>query len=183
MEDDMGDNPSIALQGLQPVSTTERASNPYDGKSTMGAGARKTLQEYLSILISLSIFGASTFSSLISQIAEPTKFSVPTVRMFLGISWLLFCLTLIFAFNSEVLLGPDVVARPTVMGRRFEQDSKPRTRAAIVFSSLCHFSAIWGFLFMALVVMAYTERVGWVALGITALGIVGYFLIWSSILM
>jgi len=182
IEDDMGDDPSIAMQRKEPVSTTERAGNSDDGKSTMGAGARQALQGYLAIMISISIFGASTFSSLISQFAEPTKFSIPTVRMFMGISWLFSVLTLAFGLTSNVLLGPDI-SMSKVMGRRFEQDSKLRTRAGVVLLFLTHFSIIWAFLFMALVVMAYTEGVGWVAVGITAAGTVGCFLIWSPILM
>lgn len=182
MEHDMGDDPSIAIQRKEPVSTTERASNPNDGKSTLGAGARKTLQGYLAMIISISIFGASTFFSLISQFAEPTKFSVPIVRMFMAISWLFFILTLEFAIASSMLLGPDVISISKVIGR-FEQDSKLRTNMGIVFTFLTHFSGLCALLFMALVVMAYAEGVGWVAVGFNVVGIVVCFFLWSSVLI
>src|SRR2546429_7123341 len=100
MEDDIGDNPSIAVQRKQPVSTAER---PDEGGSTMDAGTRGALQGYLAIFISISNFGASTFSSLISQLAEPTKFSLGTVRTFLAISWFLSVLALTFALTSNML--------------------------------------------------------------------------------
>ena len=51
-------------------------------------------------VLSLSIFGASTFAVIVSQIANPSdltanpRFTQDSVRTFLGISWLLFILAL-----------------------------------------------------------------------------------------
>jgi hypothetical protein len=173
----MGDNPSIAVQREHPVSTTER---PHEVESTVDEEARRTLQGYLAILISVSIFGGSTFFSLVSQLAEPTKFSITTVRTFMAVSWLLFVLTFACAFTSSMLIGPHITVSKVIGSG---QDSKLNTRVGIFFLSLTHFSAIGAFLFMALVVMAYAEAVGWVAVGLTVVAAVGGFFIWSFVLM
>jgi hypothetical protein len=181
MEHDMDDNPSITVQREQQVSTIERPSNFDEGKSIVDAGTRRDIQGYLSIIISISIFGASIFSSLISQLAEPTKFSLNTVRTFMAISWFLFISTLGCAICSNTLMGPDIATDK--VSKTFRQGSKLRIRTEFFFMFLTHLSIIGAFLFMALVVMAYAEAVGWVAVGFTVVATVGSFFIWRSILM
>src|SRR5436190_17961755 len=152
MGDNMDANPSIPVQRKQPVSTPER---PDEGESILGAGPRKALQGYLSLIITVAFFGASTFSSLISQLAEPTKFSLGTTRTFLATSWLLFVLTFGSAMASTMLFGP-YVALSKVMERPGRY-SKGWTRAGIFCLFLTHFSALGGFLFISLVAISYAE--------------------------
>jgi hypothetical protein len=180
MDDDM-DNPSIPLQGIQLVSTTKRQD---EGTPTMDTSDRSTLQGYLSILISLSIYGASVFSSLTSQLAEPTKFSLSTVRTFMAISWLLFLLSVGSAYASYTLIGYVAWSRGLTRAmNRSGLDSSLRTRLGIFYMNLTLIILFLAILFMALVVMAYAETVGWVALGVILVGAVFYLYMVGSIIM
>jgi hypothetical protein len=168
MDDDMDDNPSIPLQGKQPVSTTERQD---EGTSTMDTRDRSALQGNVSILIGFSIYGASIFSSLTSQLAEPTKFSLSTVRTFMAISWLLFISSIGSAYISYTLIGPVAWSRSlTTAMSRSGLDSSLTTRLGIFYMNLTTLILYLAILFMALVVMAYAEAVGWVAVGVILVG-------------
>src|SRR5579859_3097453 len=70
----------------------------------------KSFEGFLSFVIGVSIFGASTFAVVVSQIANPSdlyakpRFTAKTVRTFLAISWLLFILALgIVGFSMSVV--------------------------------------------------------------------------------
>ncbi|KAH0548617.1 hypothetical protein GP486_007839 [Trichoglossum hirsutum] len=181
MDDDINDNPSIPLQGKQPVLTAERLD---EGMSTMGTDDRSTLQGYLSILFGLSVYGASVFSSLTSQLTEPTKFSLSTVRTFMAISWL-FCLASMgSAYTSYVLIGPVAWSRglATAMNRS-GWDSNLMTRVGIFFMNFTIFFLILAVLFMALVVMAYAEAAGWVAVGLLSVATIFDLFMWGFIIM
>jgi hypothetical protein len=131
----------------------------------------RSFEGFLSFILSLSIFGASTFAIIVSEIANPNAFSPnprftrETVRTLLGIAWLLFVLALgIVAVSMSLLAYQREHSTPEVEGlwrQRWE-------RLGLVASSLIQVSVIAAFLFLSLVLVAYTQAVGWVAVALTS---------------
>ena len=88
----------------QPV---PRQSDPYVQQSV------KDFETFISFILSISIFGASTFAIIAGQMADPADlwkpdpppFYLSTVRVFLGIAWLCFVLALAVAgYSSSILV-------------------------------------------------------------------------------
>ena len=73
----------------------------------VGARTLRSLQGFLALILSISIFGASLFGVLVSQLQPPGNgWSDSTVRTLMGVSWLLFVLALGVAAFSAVMIGP-----------------------------------------------------------------------------
>jgi hypothetical protein len=73
----------------------------------VGARTLRSLQGFLALILSISIFGASLFGVLVSQLQPPSNgWSDSTVRTLMGVSWLLFVLALGVAAFSAVMIGP-----------------------------------------------------------------------------
>jgi hypothetical protein len=72
---------------------------------------------FLSFIVGVSIFGASTLTIIVSEIADPTKLSTnaqfeeKTVRTFLGTSWILFVAQ--EKYNREMISATELHATAT----------------------------------------------------------------------
>jgi hypothetical protein len=86
----------------------------------VGARTLRSLQGFLALILSISIFGASLFGVLVSQLQPPGNgWSDSTVRTLMGVSWLLFVLALGVAAFSAVMIGPpfaDDAVGPAALG-------------------------------------------------------------------
>lgn len=149
-------------------SSVNETKFPSDGSSLE---IIKSFEGFLSFVLSLSIFGASTFAIIVSEIANPNELSLnprftrETVRTLLGISWLLFVLALGIVALSMSLLAYQRERSTTglegLWGQRWDC-------LGLVASSLIQVLVIVAFLFLSLVLVAYTEAVGWVAVAFTS---------------
>jgi hypothetical protein len=85
----------------------QRTGTDFDTHlQVIGARVLRSLQGFLALIISISIFGASLFGVLVSQLQPPGRWTDGTVRMLMAVSWLLFVLALAVAAFSAVLIGP-----------------------------------------------------------------------------
>jgi hypothetical protein len=163
-------------QNPETTSSMPTSSSARDPKTSADTGSLETIKSFegfLSFVLSLSIFGASTFAIVVSQIANPSevnpnaRFTRESVRSFLGIAWLLFIFALAIVAVSMSLLAykreHPISGFQGVWKQRWE-------RLGLVASSLIQLSVITAFLFLSLVLVTYTEGVGWaaVALSLTA---------------
>ena len=134
----------------------------------------KSFQEFLSFVLSLSIFGASTFAIIVSEIANPNdislnpRFSRQTVRNFLGIAWLLFVFALAIVAASMTLLAYHQERSTTGLDSVWKKLERP----GLVASSVIQISVIMAFLFLSLALVAYTEIVGWLAVAFSSIAAV-----------
>jgi hypothetical protein len=144
----------------------------------IGTQLIKSLQSFLSFIIAISIFGASIFASLVSQLATPTKFSLSTVRTFMAISFLLFLLLLGVAMVASILVDTDdmMVYFPIISAvynlkdrpSRPQQVRKMRLSFSLLIVFICQVLLVGAVMFMSLIIVAYAETVGWVAVSIVA---------------
>jgi hypothetical protein len=150
---------SLATQTMTPngASTTEVVVKSFEG--------------FLSFVIGLSIFGASTFAVIVSEIANPSdlaenpRFTRETVRTLLGIAWLLFILALgVVALAMSLLAFQREHTKASFDGLW----SRTWERLGLLASSLIQLLVIVAFLFLTLVLVAYTEAVGWAAVAFTS---------------
>jgi hypothetical protein len=136
------------------------------------AEAVASFQGFLSFIIGISIFGASIFTVIISEIANPgdlseaPRFTRETVRTFLGISWLLFVLALGVVALSMSLLAYQQEHKNTGINGPWRYRWE---RLGLLASALIQLLVIAAFLFLSLVLVAYTEVVGWVAVAFTSI--------------
>ena len=125
-------------------------------------------------IIAVSTLGASiTFSYVISNNLTPPRnhplFGIDEIQLFLSISWLLFLLALAFASTGSTLL--------TFFRDHWKADwdckngdqSRLSVQVYAAFASgLLSTLVIAAFVFLCLVVIAYSPVIGWLALGFTA---------------
>jgi hypothetical protein len=153
-------------QRQQPVQDTE-----------LGTRVLESLQSFLPLIISITIFGASTFASLVSQLAElVSKFSLGTVRNFMAIAWVLFIVALGVAMFGVTIIKPDETRS------RKRGTLRLLVEIARLVKMLCQMLVMIAFLFLSLVVVAYAGPAGWVAVGLTAYGIlttIGFWVQWA----
>jgi len=130
--------------------------------------SEKSFKTFLSFGLTLSIFGASTFTVVVSEIANPSeinasaRFARETVRSFLGIAWLLFVVAL-GAVSFSMSARAYVREHPTI-----EVKGGSKLKWELIASSLIQISVIAAFFFLSLALVAYTEVVGWIAVGLTS---------------
>ncbi|EMD85243.1 hypothetical protein COCC4DRAFT_34801 [Bipolaris maydis ATCC 48331] len=150
-------------------------ADPSETKAPNNASAAevmKSFEGFLSFVLSLSIFGASTFAVIVSEIANPSelganpRFTRETVRTLLGISWLLFIAALyLVAVSMSLLAFRREHAKPSSDGI----GKHAWERLGLVASSFIQLLVIAAFLFLSLVLVAYTPAVGWVAVTFTSI--------------
>ena len=163
------------------VSTGLLAKNlPKVTVTTRNEESDKSFETFLSFVLTLSIFGASTFTVVVSEIANPNeinasaRFARETVRSFLGIAWLLFVFAL-GAVSFSMSARAYVREHPAI-----EVKGGSKLRWELIASSLIQISVIAAFFFLSLALVAYTEVVGWIAVGLsstTAISIIGWLVI------
>jgi hypothetical protein len=113
-KDDRSGDAGKTEEASRAPSGTDRGSPETQSKTTNhkdgGEIVIKSFEGFLSFVIGVSIFGASTFTVVVSQIQDPSdlyakpRFTAETVRTFLAIAWLLFILALgIVGFSMSVV--------------------------------------------------------------------------------
>lgn len=139
------------------------------------------LNSLFTVLVALSTLGASvTFSYVVSGIRTPTTtksgFSNGEYETFMALSWLLFILDLAFATLFSTLLAfyqDQAVAH--------WQSTNKVARSYIQWSATAATALLYGmtiaaFIFLSLVITAYSLVVGWIAVGFTVLFGLGGFI-------
>lgn len=144
---------------------------PIQAPST-GELAVKSFESFISFIVGIAIFGASTFAVLASEIADPAvltkrpRFGRETARTFIALGWLFFVLAFAVAgFSMSVL---------TAQRERAGADSETRWESkwegwGLTASAVLYLLVIGGFLFLSLAVVAYVEVVGWIAVAFASI--------------
>ena len=137
----------------------------------------QAFEYFISVIFSISIFGASTFSVIAGQMADPADiwspspppFTLPTVRKFLAAAWLCFVLAIAVAGYSSSVYHMSRHSAGYVFDKawaeKWERVGKPSAAAM-------HFLVLFAFLFLALALVAYVGVLGWVAVGFASLAAV-----------
>ncbi|KAH9232173.1 hypothetical protein K456DRAFT_1805676, partial [Colletotrichum gloeosporioides 23] len=120
----------------------------------------KEYQIFITIVLTISIFGASTFAVIAGQMEDPADlwkpdpppFSLKTVRRFLAVAWLCFILTIAVAGYSSSLL---TILRQQAKTRDDASWHKSWDRIGIAASVLLHSLLVLAFLFLSLSLVAY----------------------------
>lgn len=160
--------PLIGPARPQPVT---RQSDPHVEQSV------RDFQTFVSFILSISLFGASTFAIIAGQMTDPVDiwkptpppFDLSTVRTFLGIAWLCFVLSLAVAGYSSSIL---VLHRHRAEGIYDENWGRAWDRFGLAASVVLHLLLVVAFMFLSLSLVAYVGVVGWVAVGFSALAVV-----------
>ncbi|KAJ2982930.1 hypothetical protein NQ176_g1061 [Zarea fungicola] len=140
--------------------------------STAPSEVLKSFEGFLSFILAISIFGASTFATIVSEIAEPNHsiarphLTTGTIRALLGVAWLLFVLAL-----GVVALSMSLLAyQREHPAARFDGPWKGTwERLGIFAASLIQLLVIAAFVLLSIVLVAYTRTVGWVAVAMTSI--------------
>jgi len=148
----------------------------------------RLLEQNVSTVITLAIFGASTLAIIAGQMADPADiwkpaeppFHLHQVRTILGAAWFFFFLSLLVAMGTPNFLpvivtpgssdehdGPNDIHVTDHQGANDNQDRL----ASFVFLVEAVMGAfnLAGFLCLSLVLAAYTGAIGWVAVGVASL--------------
>jgi hypothetical protein len=144
----------------------------------------KSFEGFLSFILSVSIFGASIFTVIVSDIADPAeiskspRFDRETVRMFLALAWLLFVVALgIAGFSLSVV----TIRRERVRNGSDQAWNVRWKRLGLASSFVLQTCILGAFMFLSLAVVAYTEGGGWAAVACTSAACVValIFLLWQ----
>ena len=130
-------------------------------------------QFFVVTIISISIFGASTFVVVLGEMTDPADiwapsaptFSLKTVRLFLAVSWLSFSMSIAIAGYSASILA---LMRQKGGGEVDAETIKKWTPVGLVVSAALHLLIVTGFLFMSLSLVAYVGAFGWVIVSISS---------------
>ncbi|OAL54617.1 hypothetical protein IQ07DRAFT_583869 [Pyrenochaeta sp. DS3sAY3a] len=154
------------------------------------------LDNLLPSIVALSVFGGSITFSIIPSIDDEKKPANQTVsshqvRKYLSLAWLFFTLALVLSTAAQYVLAFN---RPVVRVGFWriedgdcpvlsEQEKKWCTPVNFMFcfvpmSLILQILVQLAFFFLALVVVAYVEVVGWVAVGFIGVSIGGTILVW-----
>ncbi|KAM7189942.1 hypothetical protein V8F33_009744 [Rhypophila sp. PSN 637] len=169
-------HPSPTL-ATSPVTNTPNTSSGGAEAETQ-VGQVKDYQTFVSFVLTISIFGASTFAVIMGQMDDPAEiwapspppFTLAQVRTFLGISWLCFVLALAVAGYSSSILA---LWRQRAV-RRGAQDGwwKNWDRFGVGASVLLHLLIVSAFLFLSIALVAYVGAVGWVMVEMSSAALV-----------
>ncbi|KAK4225756.1 hypothetical protein QBC38DRAFT_482205 [Podospora fimiseda] len=156
----MAPSTSSPAKGSPTVITT--AATIPDTKVTQSMEDFKT---FISFVLTISIFGASTFAVIAGEMADPAELWAPdkpplklkTVRKLLALAWLCFVHALAVAAYSSSLLA---------WWRHRDDGVWQRWDKIGIFASvLIHALLVAAFMFLSLCMVAYVGAVGWVAVG------------------
>ncbi|KAH7022297.1 hypothetical protein EDB80DRAFT_877853 [Ilyonectria destructans] len=131
---------------------------------------------FISLVFSVSIFGASTFAVVVGQMTDPADiwkpnpppFTLSTIRNFIAIAWLCFVLSIAVAGYSSSLL---TIQRDRVRGD-YDDWAKKWESIGILASTVLHLLLVTAFLFLSLSIVPYACAVGWVAVGFSGIACV-----------
>lgn len=136
-------------------------------------------ENFFRIVIGVATLGASiTFAKIVQTPVAPFDnfgYSKYDVQWFLAISWLLFVLVLAFTSFFASLLS---LYRPQAVKAFGTQTSTERRKVmwyVTLVSSLLYGLTIAAFIFISLVVVAYSGPVGWVTIGFCVVFGIGGF--------
>lgn len=152
----------------------------------------KWLKTLLPMISTLSIFGGSiTFSVIPSINDEPPNqhMSARDVRLYLSLAWIFFLFALGMSTIGQAVIEFQDKALHVAMGGNVDGDADLIKRGKFYkqvcwmfcgfpFSLVIQVLVLVAFSFLALVVAAYTETVGWVAMGFTASALVLAAVVW-----
>ena len=129
---------------------------------------------FFTTVIGIATLGASiTFNYILSSPTSPKgkgPFGIDKIQLFLGISWLLFLLALACAsLGSTVLTFFKEHWKKDWMGDHGPKSQRDVQLYATLATATLGALVIAAFVFLCLVVTAYSPIVGWVALGFTSL--------------
>lgn len=144
----------------------------------------KDYQIFVTIVLTISIFGASTFAVIAGQMADPVElwkpdpppFSLRTVRRLLAAAWVCFILTMAVAGYSSSLL---TILRQQAKARDDSSWHRSWDKIGIAASVMLHSLLVLAFLFLSLALVAYVGAIGWVGVAFSCLA--GAFVCWLSI--
>lgn len=166
-----------------PVGKPEHHSAHWQHEDTVETSI-KDYQIFVTIVLTISIFGASTFAVIAGQMEDPVElwkpdpppFSLKTVRRLLAAAWICFILTIAVAGYSSSLL---TILRQLAKSRNDASWHRGWDRIGIAASVMLHSLLVLAFLFLSLALVAYVGAIGWVAVGFSCLA--GAFVCWLSI--
>lgn len=166
-----------------PVGISELHSAGWQHEDTVETSV-KDYQIFVTIVLTISIFGASTFAVIAGQMEDPVElwkpdpppFSLKTVRRLLAAAWVCFILTMAVAGYSSSLL---TILRQQAKVRNDASWHKSWDKIGIAASVLLHSLLVLAFLFLSLALVAYVGAIGWVGVGFSCLA--GAFVCWLSI--
>lgn len=200
-----GDGPENVSPGMRaPAADTEQAPRPDigaeldqltgDGLPLPRPRARsvsshverslETYQFFIVTMITISIFGASTFAVIAGEMTdpasiwapEPPPFTLATVRSLLAAAWLCFSLVIGTAGYSSSVLA---LMRHRAGGQLDSTWLRRWEPLGIVASAILHILIVTAFLLLSLTLVAYVGALGWVIVGfacaalVFAVGLVG----------
>lgn len=127
---------------------------------------------FFTTVIGIATLGASiTFSYVIGTVATPppqTPFGSEEIQVFLGISWLLFLLALAFAsLGSTMLTFFKDHWRKDWNGEHGKKSQTEVQLYATFATGLLGGLVVAAFVFLCLVIVAFTPIIGWISLGFT----------------
>ena len=140
------------------------------------------LDGFLPIFITICSFGGSITFTVIPTVANgtpiPHRFDAAEVRTFLSLAWLFFVLALVFAMAGSL--------KVTYRRKSFEKIAeKPHTTAEFSQKLLVSLFGLYlqiftglAFIFLSLVVVAYTPVVGWIAFAFASIFLLYSIVIW-----
>lgn len=166
-----------------PVGISELHSAHSEHEDTVETSI-KDYQLFVTIVLTISIFGASTFAVIAGQMEDPAElwkpdpppFSLKTVRRLLGAAWVCFILTMAVAGYSSSLL---TILRQQAKARNDASWHRSWDKIGIAAPVMLHSLLVLAFLFLSLALVAYAGAIGWVGVGVSCLA--GAFVCWLSI--
>lgn len=151
-------------------------------------------QNFLGTMVSIAIFGASTFISLVSPLADPVKFSLGTVRALIAVAWILFAAVLVLSIllieermrstvKEEEILQREVrllqfmqheqVQAETLRTQKMSESAATKAVLILLWKDIISLLIVAAFLMLSLVVVAYSVDAGCVAVGLFTVIMVG----------
>ena len=142
------------------------------------------LEGFVPTFITLCSFGGSITFTVIPTIEDgkpiPHRFSSVEVRTFLLLAWLFFILALAFAGIAAVVLTFRREGIKNALEAENQAGEKPWPLLTVsVFGLLLQIFTILAFLFLSLVVVAYTPIVGWIGFGFSLAIMVIAIVVWA----
>lgn len=156
----------IAASENQQTNPHSRPPPPLRDPSHHAEKSLEAYQFFIVTMITISIFGASTFTVIAGEMTDPATiwapdpppFTLPSVRRFLAAAWLCFSLVIAIAgYSSSVMV---------IMRHRAERQldttwHKRWEPLGLLTSAVLHILIVTAFLLLSLSLVAYVGAFGW----------------------